>query len=284
MLSNPNPEQADYGIQLFTNPTFGTIRTAGTPDNPQFCLIDLCNALELNPSKVVQRLSDDVLSKYPIPDGLNRIQQTNFVNEDGMYDVILDSRKPEAKALRKWLTSDVLPTLRKTGVYATDDFIEQTLLNPDYGIRLLTSLKEAREEKRLLEAKIEEQKPKVEFADALAASPDEILIGQLATILCKNGIKTGEIRLFDWMRRNGYLGSYGESYNMPTQRSMEMGILTVEERPIPTPKGIRMKFTPKVTAKGQQYFLNKFLKMNAKNQVVDCTNIKLGEDSYGKAC
>lgn len=105
------------GIQLFTNPTFGSVRTAGTPINPMFCLPDLCRALELNPSKVSQRLTDDVLSKYPISDELGREQLTNFVNEDGLYDVILDSRKPEAKQFRKWITSEVLPTIRKTGGY-----------------------------------------------------------------------------------------------------------------------------------------------------------------------
>ena len=102
---------------MFTNPSFGTVRTAGTPDNPQFCLADLCKALDLGQSAVRQRLSDDVVSTYPIPDSLNRIQQTNFVNEDGLYDVILDSRKPEAKAFRKWITSEVLPSIRKTGGY-----------------------------------------------------------------------------------------------------------------------------------------------------------------------
>lgn len=106
---------------MFTSPMFGTVRTAGTADNPKFCLIDLCKALDLAPNVVKQRLSDDVCSTYPIPDSLNRIQQTNFVNEDGLYDVILDSRKPEAKAFRKWITSEVLPTIRRTGGYIHED-------------------------------------------------------------------------------------------------------------------------------------------------------------------
>ena len=117
MRTTNDTKTAGTGIQLFTNPAFGTVRTAGTPNEPTFCLPDLCQALDLTPSKVVQRLSDDVLLKYPVPDALGRIQQTNFVNEDGLYDVILDSRKPEAKAFRKWITSEVLPTIRKTGGY-----------------------------------------------------------------------------------------------------------------------------------------------------------------------
>lgn len=115
--SNSTISKERTGIKLFSNPTFGTVRTAGTPDNPQFCLPDLCRALDLTPSKVSQRLTDDVLSKYPISDDLGREQLTNFVNEDGLYDVILDSRKPEAKAFRKWITSEVLPAIRKTGGY-----------------------------------------------------------------------------------------------------------------------------------------------------------------------
>lgn len=106
---------------MFTNPDFGTIRTTGSSSDPKFCLIDLCKVLDLASNKVVQRLSDEVLSKYPIPDALGREQYTNFVNEDGLYDVILDSRKPEARQFRKWITSEVLPQIRKTGGYIKAD-------------------------------------------------------------------------------------------------------------------------------------------------------------------
>ena len=115
-MSSTNDTETNGGIQLFTNPTFGTVRTAGTPTEPLFCLADLCGALDLNPSKVAQRLSEDVLSKYTLQTA-GGAQLFNFVNEDGLYDVILDSRKPEAKAFRKWITSEVLPTIRKTGGY-----------------------------------------------------------------------------------------------------------------------------------------------------------------------
>jgi prophage antirepressor-like protein len=108
-------------IRIFENPVFGQIRTLGTVEEPLFCLVDICKALELNPSKVSQRLEDDVLSKYPIFDNLNRVQQANFINEDGLYDVILDSRKPEAKMFRKWITSEVLPSIRKTGSYSVQN-------------------------------------------------------------------------------------------------------------------------------------------------------------------
>lgn len=110
-------ENEQINVKLFTNPSFGTIRTAGTPENPTFCLIDLCRVLDLQPSRVKDRLEDGVISSNPTPDALGRIQLTNFVNEDGLYDVILDSRKPEARQFRKWITSEVLPQIRKTGGY-----------------------------------------------------------------------------------------------------------------------------------------------------------------------
>ena len=119
-INNVKPQPKNEDVVVFDNPSFGQIRTAGTSDNPLFCLVDVCNALELNPSKVAQRLDDGILSKYPIVDSLGRQQIVNFVNEDGLYDVILDSRKPEAKAFRKWVTSEVLPSIRKTGSYAIE--------------------------------------------------------------------------------------------------------------------------------------------------------------------
>ena len=114
-------------IQIFNNEEFGAVRTTGTPEQPLFCLADVARVLGLKTSKLVQRLSDDVLSKYPISDSLGREQVTNFINEDGLYDVILDSRKPEAKRFRKWVTSEVLPSIRKHGAYMTQQTIEKAL-------------------------------------------------------------------------------------------------------------------------------------------------------------
>lgn len=115
--NHPTDGHAGNGIQLFNHPAFGAIRTAGTPDNPVFCLADVCRAVELDPGQVSRRLSDGVCSKHPISDSLGREQVANFVNEDGLYDVILDSRKSEARAFRKWITSEVLPAIRRTGGY-----------------------------------------------------------------------------------------------------------------------------------------------------------------------
>lgn len=152
-------------MQIFNNPQFGEIRTAGTAENPLFCLADVCRVLDLQPAAVMRRLDDGVTSNHPIPDSLGRMQQANFVNEDGLYDVILDSRKPEAKAFRKWITSEVLPSIRKTGSYSIANLSRKELA-------MMVIQAEEEKERLMLENKqqaalIEEQKPKTVFADAI---------------------------------------------------------------------------------------------------------------------
>ena len=212
------------GIQLFTNPSFGTVRTAGTPDNPYFCLTDLCTALDLIPSKVAQRLSDDVLSKYPIPDSLNRIQQTNFVNEDGLYDVILDSRKPEAKAFRKWITSEVLPQIRKTGGYIHQDeddseadimakalmIAQKTIEDKKQRIQMLEG------EHKFLQVENQVLAPKAQYTDEVLQSTDTITLTQAAKELNFRSVAVFLQRLRDdkimfrqsdqWMPSSKYSG------------------------------------------------------------------------------
>ena len=132
-------------IQIFKNESFGEVRVAGTSEEPLFCLADVCKVLELgNPSQVKTRLCGEVITNEVIPDSLGRQQEMIFINEDGLYDVILDSRKPQAKTFRKWVTSEILPSIRKHGIYATDNVIDLILNNPDFGIELLTKLKEER--------------------------------------------------------------------------------------------------------------------------------------------
>lgn len=246
-------------IQIFSNPQFGEIRTAiGENGEPMFCLPDLCRVLDLTPSKVAQRLSEDVLSKYPL-ETAGGIQQTNFVNEDGLYDAILDSRKSEARKFRKWVTSEVLPTIRKHGVYATPQTIDNLLADPDNAIKVFQTLKEERQLRQIAEAKIEADAPKVLFAEAVTGSKSTCLIGELAKLITQNGYKIGQNRLFEWMRENGYLGKRGEYYNIPNQQYMEMGLFDVKKT-VHDENGVLVtKTTTKVTGKGQQYFINKFL-------------------------
>lgn len=247
-------------IQIFSNQQFGEIRTAiGENGEPMFCLPDLCRVLELTPSKVAQRLSEDVLSKYPL-ETAGGIQQTNFVNEDGLYDVILDSRKPEARKFRKWVTSEVLPTIRKHGVYATSQTIDNLLADPDNAIKVFQTLKEERRLRQIAEAKIEADAPKVLFADAVVGSKSTCLIGELAKIISQNGYPIGQNRLFQWLRDNGYLGKHGERYNIPNQQYVEMGLFELKKGVRSGNDGVmKVTMTTKVTGKGQQYFINKFL-------------------------
>lgn len=248
-------------IQVFNNPAFGNIRVAGTELNPQFCLTDVCKALGLSAKGVNQRLGDEVISNYPITDKLGREQQALFVNEDGLYDVILDSRKAEARQFRKWITSEVLPTIRKHGAYMTDDALLRAIQSPDFLIQLATELKMEKQRRLVAEKEIRDTRPQVIFADAVTASSDSILVGELAKLIKQNGVDTGQRRLFKWLRNNGFLCKKGgECFNEPTQHSMELGLFEIKKTVIHKPDGSAIiNKTVKVTGKGQVYFVNKFL-------------------------
>lgn len=247
-------------IQIFNNPSFGNVRVAGTEVNPLFCLADVCKALGLSAKGVNQRLGDEVISNYPIADSLGRTQQALFVNEDGLYDVILDSRKPEAKQFRKWITSEVLPTIRKHGAYMADNIIEKTLSDPDYLIQLATTLKQERQQRIEAERKVAEAQPAVTFTQAVSGSASSCLIGELAKLINQNGYPIGERRLFKWLRENGYLGTKGERYNIPNQRYIEQGLFELKKGTRSGNNGVmHTTITSKVTGKGQVYFVNKFL-------------------------
>lgn len=247
-------------IQIFNNPSFGNVRVAGTEVNPLFCLADVCKALDLQPSAVMRRLDDGVISNNPITDNLGRQQVANFVNEDGLYDVILDSRKPEAKQFRKWITSEVLPTIRKHGAYMTDNIIEKTLSDPDYLIQLATTLKQERQQRIEAERKVAAAQPAVTFTQAVSGSASSCLIGELAKLINQNGYPISERRLFKWLRENGYLGTKGERYNIPNQRYIEQGLFELKKGTRSGNNGVmHTTITSKVTGKRQVYFVNKFL-------------------------
>lgn len=238
-----------------------SVRIIEREGRPWFVLKDVCEVLgDLAPRVVKQRLSDDVCSTYPIDDALGRPQDTTIVNEDGLYDVILESRKPEARVFRKWVTGDVLPSIRQHGAYMTPETIEQTLTNPDFIIDLAMRLKQANAEKAQLQSKIELDRPKVLFAEALETSSTSILIGELAKLLKQNGIEIGQNRLFERLRLEGYLmKTRDDRWNDPTQKALELGLFEIKKRTINNPDGsLRTTKTTKVTGKGQIYFINKF--------------------------
>lgn len=179
-----------------------------------------------------------------------------FLTEDGLYEVLIQSRKPIAKEFKKEVKK-ILKTIRQNGMYVTEKLLD----NPDLAIQAFTKLKEEREKRKALEIKIESDKPKVLFADAVETSKTTILIGDLAKIIKQNGVDMGQKRLFAWLRENGYLiKRKGADYNMPTQKSMEMKLFEIKETAITHSDGhISVSKTPKVTGKGQQYFINLFL-------------------------
>lgn len=248
-------------ITIFSNPQFGEIRTAiGENGEPMFCLPDLCRVLELTPSKVAQRLGDDVLSKYPITDALGREQIANFINEDGLYDSIFDSRKPEAKKFRKWVTSEVLPTIRKHGVYATPQTIDSIIADPANGIKLLQALQEEREAKQLAQSQVAERdrtisklQPLADFAQTAFTSDTLVSISQAAKIL---RLPFGRNTLFKKLRESGI---FFASKNEPKQKYVDADYFRMTEgNPIETSKGLMIPVTVYCTQKGLAFINLKF--------------------------
>ena len=254
-------------IQVFNNPQFGAVRTAGTADNPMFCLADVCQAIGIaNARNVKGRLEEDDVHLVDTIDNLGRTQQVTFVTESGLYDVIIRSDSEQAKPFRKWVTSEVLPSIRKHGMYATGETIESILNNPENAITILQAMQKERKERIAAQQQVErleqqaiEDKPKIIYADAVKGSTSSCLIGELAKMIAQNGYPIGEKRLFQWLRDNHYLCSYGERFNQPYQQYIEQGLFTMKQNVFSVDGEMRTRNTTKVTGKGQIYFINKFI-------------------------
>lgn len=246
-------------IQIFNNPDFGEIRTLEENGSVLFCGSDVAKALGYsNPRDALSRHCKGVVKRdAPTESGT---QEMSFIPEPDLYRLVFSSKLPTAEKFTDWVTAEVLPSIRKHGLYATAPTVESMLADPDTAIKLLTTLKEERTQRLALEAQAEADRPKVLFADAVSASHTSILVGDLAKLLRQNGVDIGQNRLFRFLRQKGYLCSQGERYNLPTQRSMDRGWFQVKETTINQPDGsIRVTRTVKVTGKGQQYFINLFL-------------------------
>ena len=189
-----------------------------------------------------------------------------FIPENVFYRLAMKAKNEAAETFQAKIADEVIPSLRKHGAYMTPDKLEEVLLKPDTLIQLAQNLKAEQEKRRALEVKMEEQKPKVLFAESVEVAKTSILIGELAKLLKQNGINIGQNRLFEWLRNNGYLiKRQGSDYNMPTQRAMEMGLFEIKETTITHSDGhIHVSKTPKVTGKGQVYFVNLFVSGRAK--------------------
>ena len=232
----------------------------GDYENPLFLAKDVAEWIEhSNARMMLQGVDEDEKQCVSNPYALQGQKEQWFLTENGLYEVLMQSRKPIAKEFKKQV-KEILKSIRKHGAYMTPETLEAAILNPDTIIKIATALKEEKEKNQHLLKRIEEDKPMVLFAKAVETSDSSILIGDLAKLIKQNGVDIGQKRLFDWMRKNGYLIKSGSSMNMPTHMAMELGVFEVKERTISNPDGsVRITRTTKVTGKGQQYFINKFL-------------------------
>ena len=258
-------------MQIFKNDNFGAIRTLEISGEPWFVGKDVAEVLRYAETANMRKLLDEADYKEIDPqNGLfagfvqngitlepnKNIRRMLLINESGLYQAIFGSKLPNAKAFKRWVTSEVLPAIRKHGLYATEELIA----NPDLAIEAFKALKEEREARKALEAENTVMRPKALFADAVSASHTSILIGDLANLLRQNGIDIGAHRLFEKLREQGFLMKSGSSKNMPTQASMDRGLFEIKEGSYINSSGANVVTkTTKVTGKGQVYFVNLFL-------------------------
>lgn len=248
-------------LQIFNSPEFGDVRTVMVENEPMFCLSDVCRALEItNVGNVKQRLSEKgIRTMDTLTKGGN--QKLLYINEANLYKTIFQSRKESAQRFTDWVTDEVLPSIRKNGGYIAG---QETLSDEELMAKaILVAQKKIAERDKIIEKqrlKIEADRPKTIFADAVSTSHTSILIGDLAKLICQNGYQIGQKLLFQWMRENGYLMVSGSSRNMPKQKYVEQGLFEIKESSVQNPDGsVRITRTTKVSGKGQLYFVNKFL-------------------------
>ena len=243
-------------LQVFKNQEFGSVRTLVINSEPWFIGKDVADVLGYKNQRdaISKHVDSEDKNTVAIHDGITRGNPNQtIINESGLYALIFGSKLESAQKFKRWVTSEVLPALRKTGQYQVKELSGSELM--------AKALIEAQSVLAAKDKQIEEMKPKVVFADAVATSHTSILVGELAKILKQNGIDMGQKRLFAWLREKGYLiKRQGTDYNMPTQKAMELGLFEIKEGSYVNGSGVNITTkTPKITGKGQQYFINKFL-------------------------
>lgn len=271
---NPNPSNVNMSIFSFEGKEIRTVVKDGTP---WWIAKDICDVFgETNRNRAMQTLSEDEkgYTQMSTPGG---VQQISIVNESGLYSMLfamqpskargvteeyITSREMQLRRFRRWVTHEVLPSIRKHGFYASENVVEKWIDDPDSMIQVLQAYKQEREKTKQLQAEAEQNAPKVLFAQSVEASKSEILIGELAKILKQNGLDVGQNRLFDLLRKDGFLISRaGTDWNMPTQYSMNLGLMRIKETTVTHADGhITVNKTPKITGKGQIYFINRYIK------------------------
>lgn len=252
-------------MKIFENSEFGAVRVVDMNGEPWFVARDVCECLELgNPRTSIALLDEDEKGVHTM-DTPGGAQEMSIVSEAGLYSLILRSRKPEAKAFKRWITHEVLPAIRKHGGYLTPAKLEEALTDPDTIIRLATNLKAEREKRQALEAQAAADRPKVVFAESIEVAKTSILVGEMAKLIKQaTGYEMGQNRFFDWLRAHGYLHKSGSARNMPTQRCIDAGWMEIKEGTrIGSSGECHITRTPKVTGKGQIYFVSLFREMKA---------------------
>lgn len=254
------------GLKLFENPKFGKVRTITEDGKVLFCGSDVAKTLGYKrpADAITAHCKGSVIRRLPTNGGTQPIK---FIPEGDVIRLVARSPLPEAAKVEIWIFDEVIPSVLHHGAYMTPDTLDQMIASPEFGIRLLTELKEERDRRKeveaqkvALEAQVEADRPNVQFAKAVEGSYSTILVRDLAKILRQNGVEMGEKRLFEWLRNKGYLiRQAGRSYNLPTQRALESGLFKVKETAITHTTGTQTHLTPLVTGKGQKYFVNLFL-------------------------
>lgn len=252
-------------VKIFENTEFGEIRTVTINNEVWFVAKDVADILGYqNGSRDINRhVEEEDRNKVMIFDG-NQDKETITINESGLYCLILSSKMPNARKFKRWVTSEVLPSIRKNGGYIAG---QENMSDDELMAKALMVAQNKIAER---DKQIERMRPKEIFADAVSASHTSILVGDMAKLLKQNGVNIGQKRLFEWLRENGYLiKRKGSDWNMPTQKSMEMGLFDIKESTVNNPAGsVRINRTTKVTGKGQQYFINKFLIKQERRAVI----------------
>jgi anti-repressor protein len=248
-------------LQVFNSPEFGDIRTVEIDGKPYFVGADVAKALGYKDTVNALKQHCRGVVKHHLTDSLGRNQEASFIPEGDIYRLIVRSKLSSAEKFETWVFDEVIPSIRNNGGYIVG---QETLSDEELMAKaILVAQKKIAERDKIIEKqrlKIEADKPKTIFADAVSTSHTSILIGDLAKLICQNGVQTGQKRLFQWMRENAYLMKSGASYNMPMQRYIEQGLFEVKESSVQNPDGsVRVTRTTKVTGKGQLYFINKFL-------------------------
>lgn len=247
-------------LQIFKNSDFGEIRTVTIDNEPWFVGKDVADILGYSNTRdsLARHVEEEDKADVVIHDG-SQNRSMSAINESGLYSLVLSSKMPEAKKFKRWVTTEVLPAIRKHGAYMTDSVLEQAVSDPDFMIGLLTNLKEEKEKRQLAEERNEKNKPKILMAETMLASKDSKDVGILSTKLQEMGVKNmGRNNLYKYFRDNGYVIKTGERRNLPTQRSIDLGIMEIDSKPYFRNDEIFNDEKTKITPKGFEYFINKF--------------------------